>query len=379
MSDFFPQNIKQIGDIDEDLKIYLEDNVFNYLFEYSQKAGYEERIALLLGKKMKIEGRNVVFIEGAILGKYAEELNNILIPSEETESYAKEQLGINFRGMEIVGLMQSQPGYGVYLNPSYRSYMNQNFKKKHQVLFTIDPMEKSKAFYIRDDEGELKEAKGFIIYYEKNNQMVEYIQENPVDEELKQIKQLKPVKLKTSKEKSKYTEENYEDKKGTKKLNPKIDIKSQSKTINLLVTMCAVVVVISFVLAGALIRSEERLQALERDMQTITTAHISLVQSLQATQEAFAFMHGEIIRDATLIETDGQALAINPQIIHESQAPPAQMPIASSQTYIVQPGDSLISISNMFFGENRIYDIMAINELQDPHTIFAGMLLVLPE
>lgn len=378
MKDFFPQNTKQIGDIDEGLKIYLEDNVLNYLSIYAKKAGYDERIALLLGKKMKIEGRNIVFIDGAILGKYAEEINNILVPSEDTESYIKERLNENFKGMEIVGLMQSQPGYGTYLNPSYKGYMNQNFRKDHQVLFTIDPLENSKSFYIRDDEGELKEAKGFVIYYEKNHQMIEYIEENPLGE-IEKIKSLhtEPIKAKPIKP----IKTSEKEPKEPNSIVKNLDMKNNPKTINLLISMCAVTIVISFVLAGAFIRSEDRLSALERDMQTITTAHISIVQSLQATQAAFAMAQPA----AVLVEEDGQVLA-QPEIVHESQppAPPQTQPqqnqvTASNQTYTVQPGDSLISISNMFFGENRIYDIMAVNDIEDPHTIFAGMILVMPE
>ena len=400
MNEKFPVNVKQVGDIDENLKIYLEDNVLNYLFEYAKKAGYDERIALLLGKKNIIDGKSVIFIDAAILGKYSEELNNILIPSEKTEDYIKQQLGIHFEDMEIIGLMQSQPGYGTYLNPSYKGYMNQNFKKEHQVLFTIDPLEKAMTFYIRNKDGDLKESAGFIVYYEKNNQMLEYIEENPIEADFIMPKSVKIEKdfledyesedninekfIKLKNKKSSTFERN------DKPINVKKILKNSmsseksypNKTNNILIAISSIVIVVTAILAGALINSEGRISALERDIEIITNSHIALIQSLQATQEAFAFMQ---IPEAALIIEDGTTLA-EPVIVHESaavQSPATNEPsgvpvVASGQTYIVQPGDSLISISNMFFGENRIYDIMYLNEIEDANTIFAGMLLVIP-
>lgn len=398
MQEEFPVNVKQVGDIDENLKIYLEDNVLNYLFEYAKKAGYDERVALLLGKKMTIEGRGVVFIEGAILGKYAEEINNILIPSEKTEEYIKQQLGLYFEDMEIVGLMQSQPGYGIYLNPAYKGYMNQNFKKEHQVLFTVDPLEKSMAFYMRDKEGDLREARGFIIYYEKNAQMVEYIEENPIEADFIMPKQKKldedfleehedvnniNEKFMKLKSKKASTFERSDKPINVKKLLKDSRNTEEEKTVtknkvsNILIASAVVVIATAAILAGALINSEGRISALERDIEIITNSHIALIQSLQATQEAFAFMQ---IPEAALIVEDGLSLG-EPVVVHESGppiVPSTNTIVASGQTYIVQPGDSLISISNMFFGENRIYDIMYLNEIEDANTIFAGMLLVIP-
>jgi nucleoid-associated protein YgaU len=48
-------------------------------------------------------------------------------------------------------------------------------------------------------------------------------------------------------------------------------------------------------------------------------------------------------------------------------------------TYIVQLGDSLIAISNLFFGEpGRVDDIVALNNIANPDHIVAGTTLLIP-
>ena len=119
MSDFeFPTNIRQIGSIGEGLRIYIEDYAYTYLKRYAEAGGYEERIALIVGRHMMIDGKKVLFISGAIQGIYAEQEQGILTFSDDTMSYAYEKMHVYFRGLEIVGWMQSQPSYGVSLNAS---------------------------------------------------------------------------------------------------------------------------------------------------------------------------------------------------------------------------------------------------------------------
>ncbi|MDR1663440.1 MAG: hypothetical protein LBR83_00765, partial [Clostridiales bacterium] len=84
-----PTNIKQIGSIGEGLRIYMEDYVCTYLFQYAEAAGYDERIALLVGRHMVIDGQQVLFIHGAIQGKHAEEKSGLLCFTDKTYEYAE--------------------------------------------------------------------------------------------------------------------------------------------------------------------------------------------------------------------------------------------------------------------------------------------------
>ncbi len=112
----YPANVKQIGDVDENLRIYVEDYVYSYLLHYAESAGNEERIAALVGRCMLIDGQTVLFINGAIQGKYAETDKGILTFSDKTNKYIDSQIDKYFHGLEIVGWLQTQPNYGNFLS-----------------------------------------------------------------------------------------------------------------------------------------------------------------------------------------------------------------------------------------------------------------------
>ena len=416
----FPTNIKQIGTIEPGLKIYMEDYVCSYLSQYAQAAGYDERLATLVGRYMFIDSSPVIFISGAILGKYTEEDGDIVRFSEKSLDYVDQQLNMHFRDTEILGWMQSQPGYGTFLNPQYKAYHQTHFNKPHQVMFVVDPMEKLNTFYINKDDN-LTESAGYFIYYEKNHSMHEYMMENKILRSISpnfaksqnhdaqpmenpfQFEKFGP-KLEYSSEAAPTYEmdsreeyENYENEENVVNINrarknPKKapTSRSQRRVVNMLVSMSSVVLLISFVMGAALIRSEDRLNHLEQELAVLTNAYVNIVQSLQATQEAFAMQS-----TAVLIEEDGAALAGDtepqptpdptPEVQQETApaAPPQEAAIPSianlPQTYVVQQGDNLLAISQMFYGTTGMVEhIMYLNNIEDPNMIFQGMILLLP-
>ncbi|MCL1936490.1 MAG: LysM peptidoglycan-binding domain-containing protein [Defluviitaleaceae bacterium] len=388
----FPTNIKQIGTIDSGLKIYIEDYVSSYLIQYATAAGYDERLATLVGRYMYIDQNPVIFINGAILGKYTEEDSGILKFTRRSMEYIEEQIDIHFKGMEIVGLMQSQPGYGTFLNPAYKSYYHQNFNKQYQVMFIIDPLEKVNSFYTNRN-GNLQESNGYFIYYEKNNSMHDYMMENKIIKPLKNVnikdenespyiqeaqiwgKEEKPLRFKEIKQDEKnYLNDEYEEPKGKKVVNideaknrsRKPVPKNQRRVINMLLSMSSVLLLISFVMAAALIRSEDRIARLEVDLGILTNAYVNIIQSLQLTQEAFATQN-------VIVTEDGMSSSVNNTVQNWPQT--ANLP----QTYVVQAGDNLLAISQRFYGTTgMVGEIMRANNLSDPDMIFHGMILLLP-
>ena len=390
----FPTNVKQIGAIDPGLKIYMEDYVYNYLNQYAQAAGYDERLATLVGRYMFIDSSPVIFISGAILGKYTEEENGLVKFSSRSFDYVQEQIDTHFKGMEILGWMQSQPGYGTILNPNYKSYHQQYFGKAYQVMFIMDPLEKINSFYINNN-GNLAECSGYFIYYEKNHYMHEYMLENKILKTMRGMKEEQEYPFVNNQDKPDVIREIYQER---EKISPKeeenivtlnrvkkqqkrgVPQRGQRRVANLLLSMGSVVLLISFVMAAALIRSEDRLNTLEQELVVLTNAYVSIIQSLQATQEAFAMQGTGIV-----IEEDGAALQAmpspEPDQAQTLQTPPQVIPSIANlpQTYIVQQGDNLLAISQMFYGTTEMVEhIMYLNNIEDPNMIFQGMILLLP-
>ncbi len=198
----FPTNIKQVGDIDNNLRIYMEDFVYSYLLQYAKSKGNNESIAGLVGRCMIIDGQKVLFISGAIQGLYAESKKGILTFTNESMEYMEEQRLKHFKGLEIVGWMLSQPGYGNYLSSGHINYHINNFKKPYQVMFVLDTVEKVNTFFqYNSDEAEIEEMNGFFIYYDKNKDMQDYMMENKIEtteeEEKEEEKKVEKEEVKT--------------------------------------------------------------------------------------------------------------------------------------------------------------------------------------
>jgi hypothetical protein len=402
----------------------MEDYVCTFLQQYAESAGFEERIAFLVGKQMLIDGQQYLFVGGAIYGRYAEKHEGHLRFTEKSVDYAEEMLEEFFPNMEIIGWAQSQPSYGTYLNQYYGAYHLRQFRKAHQVMFVIDPLERTNAFYAANPTAmtpadRMEEISGYFIYYEKNTNMHEYMLVNKSSDYTTKsptLVELKPLEFATEDEPQDY-ENLFEDEPkmegrfsmGGPKLRgePEDVIRrheaaksrrrgsflEQKRMMNLLAGLCAVLFVISFVMGVGLIRNQERLDNYGAQMRQLATAlrdHMA-----DATEPVFA--EGISVPElpnavenipevtetpaptpqptATPPQSDTTA-AINPPALGEVDALISPIPAS----YTIQPGDSLLAISLYFFGDtNMVNEILALNGIENADHIIAGRTIALPQ
>ena len=69
----FPTKVKQMGAVDHRRKIYVEDYVYTYLYQYGKSHSCTEKVAALVGRQIEIDGEEILMICGAIQGKDATE------------------------------------------------------------------------------------------------------------------------------------------------------------------------------------------------------------------------------------------------------------------------------------------------------------------
>ena len=62
-----PRNIRQIGDIDRDLSLYLEDYVTTFIEKMRRKN--RECVGILLGRQTKEQDSPCLFVRGAVLAE----------------------------------------------------------------------------------------------------------------------------------------------------------------------------------------------------------------------------------------------------------------------------------------------------------------------
>ena len=444
MRDFeLPGNIRQIGNIAEGLKIYVEDYVCTYLKQYADAGGHCERLAFLIGKEMVIDGARYVFISGAVQGRYSTLDDGSEAFTEKSYAYCEEQLQTYFAGLEIVGWMQSQPGYGTAINPAYADYHMAHFVRPHQVLFVLDPEERANTFYAWEDHlAGIAEVMGYYIYYDKNPGMQAYMTDNRLAAP-RAYESLTPTKTSGGKNRHGGT---------TKKGKPKppvsldeeepdwereepaeVSMRAASrgsgdyrKVVNMLVSLSAVLFVICFIMGAGLVQSDGRISRLEKDLSSLNSTYAYLVSQVRnaSTQSVFAGQEPSGNHDAegqaepaqptetagqdTPTETPVQTASPTPEPTQAPTAEPTQAPtrtpapttaptetplpteeasrpdpaviVPEYETYTVQNGDSLGRICNQYYGNtDRIDEVMALNGLTDPNRIFSGNILKLPK
>ena len=345
----FPTNIKQIGSIGEGLRIYIEDYAYSYLQQYIDTPGYETKLAFLVGRAMVIDSQNVLFISGVVRGAHTETERGMLVFTNKSFEHARKEIDRYFGGLEIVGWMQSQPGFGLRLSPNAAEYHLKTFPERSNVCMIMDSDEKMNAFYIQSADGgegsKLVETKGFFIYYDKNRGMHEYM----LDNKTTKIKVLSTEgkgrrvaddesdgeeydgdsddmpsgEVAVQRIRRNYSQRNGKDKDVVKdarasaqqissvvKENTKhvgnvktnfgiskprsspsryFPAPSQRRVVNLLMSFCAILLVVSLVMGMGMIQNIERIDFLEQQLTDLTSSHRSLLTEItNAARPVFA-------------------------------------------------------------------------------------------
>ena len=347
-----PNNVKQVGSISDGNRIYLEDYACTYLEQYAASEGGKEKIALLVGRNLTINDDCVLFINGIIQGKYTIQKNGMIELTEKSWQYIEKQLNLYFKDCQVVGWAYVQPGFEDYISEKLCNFQKSNITKGLQVLYITDPTEKISGFYKWNNNEEVfNNIKGYIIYYEKNDGMHEYMLENKIKED-------KPVE--TAEERLK----NDAGAKARKIAASKVQKKAnhyatvdQSKTINLLSSLSFVMLLVCFIMGATLVQNDDKLNQLEAQL----TALESEFQNTKAVFASYAETTTVTTTEAPTEATTAQATA---QVEHTK--------------YKVQQGDTLISISKAKYGNTaKVREIRQLNNMENDK-IVVGKTILLP-
>lgn len=162
-----PKNVRQIGQIGGNKRIYIED----YVMTYARKI---EGMAVLLGRQEYEEGNTLLYISGAVgVKEVAYGYPTILTNEDWSEIY--EDVKRHFMDYEIVGWLLVRKDVILEIDEDVRRIHQENFKGDDKILFLFDKGEGEESFYLSDARGELKKQTGYYIYYEKNEAMQNYM------------------------------------------------------------------------------------------------------------------------------------------------------------------------------------------------------------
>lgn len=184
-----PNNIRQIGEIRGQQKIYIEDYAYTFLKKISRVPGDGGKAAILLGQYHWSEGIAYLFIKSALQVKDMEVSPEHIVFNDKVWGQVYEDSRKYFPQQEIVGWFVSLPGFNMQINEVLLKTHLNHFAGNDKVLFVVEPGEWEEAFFAYENN-QLNRQPGYYIYYEKNEPMQSYMidmSENKSIEETEKI------------------------------------------------------------------------------------------------------------------------------------------------------------------------------------------------
>ena len=172
-----PKNVRQIGNVSDSPKIYVEDYVdtfFAGLCEKCEKAGTDPMGAFLVGDIQNGEDEDYVYIYGAIQMHDLKMSDKEYVIDEAAWKNAYEDCKQYFEDGEMLGWFVVHPGAPLIPEPETVKLHKKSFPKKNTVFIMKDPVEKEETYYVHK-MNDLLEIGGHYTYYEKNPCMQDYM------------------------------------------------------------------------------------------------------------------------------------------------------------------------------------------------------------
>ncbi len=169
-----PKNIRQIGERDQTVRLYLEDYVNTYLKRLFPKGGQDLRAGVLLGTAEERDGLPFLFVDGAM------EVEDITEPGEKVQ-FTEQAWRKTYQSMEQMFPKRVVLGWflcgapGCALSPlNYWKEHGKYFAGKNQLMYLNSGLDGEEAIYVAAEDGFCR-LRGYSVYYERNQMMQDYM------------------------------------------------------------------------------------------------------------------------------------------------------------------------------------------------------------
>ena len=366
-----PKNIKQIGDVSSNRKIYIEDYAFTYINSVAYQTPEDEQAGVLLGEVQKSDEEKCLFIKGVIRAKTPEnETKQGIIFNEKIWEKIYAEIEKFFPDLEVVGWFAAMPGITQERFLYLKKLHMDNFSGGMKTMYLVNTCDKEENFYLYEN-GELKKQKGYVCFYERNYEMQEYMLEK---------RERKPIE---SPEKDKVM------KSIRSIIQEKEEMRQRRKNSVFLYGISSFMAVVVLVIGINLLNSYEKMKKFDKSLSNIALEISNISEkekSIQTSDNSVSVnkISGDVY--PTEAETEStesrttQSQTEQSQI--EKQAESAEMvkeADAAQTTYIVKKGDTIMSICKKYYGNTeKLNEIIAVNNIEDADKLYIGQEIKLP-
>lgn len=386
-----PKNIKQIGDVSSDKKIYIEDYAFTYINSIAYNSPQEEQAGVLLGELAKEGNERCVFVKGVIKAALGDTSDTGIYFNENIWNKIYSDTEKYFPDLSVVGWFAVMPEVTDERMARLKKLHLDNFAGNMKTLYLVDTVEKEEHFYLYEN-GTLKRQKGYVCFYERNYEMQEYMLERSEKKSCEDasddrvIRNIRNV------------------------IREKEELKEQRKSGSFMYGVSAFLVVVIIVIGINLMNNYEKMKRLNQSVD-------NLMNQLEGNERGGQDGDDNGVRDSEAsgdISVDGNAIKVNrlsgdvypleengtsdkteretesdnkavsetTQAISESEidASVSSVKTDSYSMYTVKQGDTLMGICKRYYGTTTKYqEVMQYNGLDDRDMLYIGQQIKLPE
>ena len=366
-----PKNIKQIGDVSSNRKIYIEDYAFTYINSVAYQTPEDEQAGVLLGEVQKSDEEKCLFIKGVIRAKTPEnETKQGIIFNEKIWEKIYAEIEKFFPDLEVVGWFAAMPGITQERFLYLKKLHMDNFSGGMKTMYLVNTCDKEENFYLYEN-GELKKQKGYVCFYERNYEMQEYMLER---------RERKPIE---SPEKDKVM------KSIRSIIQEKEEMRQRRKNSVFLYGISSFMAVVVLVIGINLLNSYEKMKKFDTSLSNIALEISNISEkekSIQTSDNSVSVnkISGDVYpTEAETESTESRSTqSQTEQSQTEKQAESAEMvkeADAAQTTYIVKKGDTIMSICKKYYGNTeKLNEIIAVNNIEDADKLYIGQEIKLP-
>ena len=353
----FPKNVRQIGNVSDEPKIYVEDYVDTYLNQLRERAAEEPVGVMLTGEILIQEGQAVVYASGAIRMKEIEVNGTEIVIGEDTFKELEEERKQYFPSSDAIGWCLIENGHPMGQNRQIAKIHEKSFAKSDTVFIWKDAVDNEEVYYAYK-YGELMQMGGHYIYYEKNPNMQNYM-----------ISTRKKIGVTPSE-----VVEDRAAKDFRSVVRERMEDKEQRQSSRLVYVTSALLVVVVLAIGISTVNNFTKMEAVQSSLE-------SLSQSASKTESQTGTVNeGEDgALEANGIIGDGEAKDKEASGGTVPETSTVQEQLSDEDYYVVRKGDTLDSISIKVYGDaSHVEALCKMNGLSDGNLIYIGQKLLLP-
>lgn len=373
-----PKNVRQIGNVSDTPKIYVEDYVDTFFIQLCEKAVEEPIGAFLIGDFQHTLTEEYIYVYGAIQMHDLKMSGTEYILDEDVWKHAYEDCKQYFEDGEMLGWFVACPN-GLKVPDSSVVRLHKKAFPKENTLFIIrDTSEKEECYYVHKFD-DLMEISGHYTYYEKNPSMQNYI-------------------ISTRKKNGMSPTETVEDRAAQdfrSIVRNREERAKQRRTNRTMYAISACLVLIIIAMGVAMVNNFDKMQSVQvalDDLRQNSSENLNDEEAVEtgAGVTVTVANNDEDDKEDTkkVNEMSSQDEVGNTEYDDISEAEMEQntdLEQGDSNTngsdgvYIVEKGDTLAIISRKMYGDiSHVDNICAMNGLEDGNLIYIGQKLLLP-